>query len=124
LTPNHLIFTKENDFIQAKQVKIGQTILTMKEYSKVTNISNHIEKGFIAPLTESGTLIVNGIHTSCYTIRNHNIAHLIMKPIVWLHYLKKLYGIQTHDCLQNQTNFYLVFLRQSGIRSFGELLSF
>jgi hypothetical protein len=51
----------------------------------VARIQIQYIKGFIAPLTETGTLLVNQIYSSCYAeINNHYLAHFVMKPIhIW-----------------------------------------
>ena len=69
VTADHMLFCAEaNDFVRAKQVRSLQTIfldgslITTKVLSR-----DQVElKGIYAPLTTSGTLVVDGIHASCY----------------------------------------------------------
>ena len=39
--------------------------------------------GAYVPLTEEGTIIVDGILASCYATFNHDLAHLVMTPMQW-----------------------------------------
>ena len=51
----------------------------------ITSIKNIEVDGFIAPITESGKIVVNGIQMSVYT--NYNmpeIARIVMKPYHWI----------------------------------------
>ena len=90
LSAEHLIAkfnrqTKRTEFIYAKDVKIGDLLFSQltNEQVKVIDISNEIEKGAYAPLTEDGTLFVNNILVSCYAnIQSHKIAHAAMQPII------------------------------------------
>jgi hypothetical protein len=93
-------------------------------FSKVYKISVHIENGFIAPLTESGTIIVNGIHASCYTINSHYLAHLTMKPLIYWHKFNKMIGFNDVESneIHNSRHLYLSFLKFTGLKSFADLL--
>jgi hypothetical protein len=53
----------------------------------VVAVERRVERGFVAPLTESGQLVVEGVLASCYadvTGHSHDEAHTAMKPLVWL----------------------------------------
>ena len=39
--------------------------------------------GAYTPVTVEGNIIVDGILASCYTISDHDLAHLAMTPIRW-----------------------------------------
>ena len=95
LTPDHLIHitTNSSDVIQAvqaKAVKFGDYVITRKgekhQKDKVVQVrkSGRVEH-VVAPYTESGSLVVNGIVTSCYSrITSHRMAHLALYPLRWL----------------------------------------
>ena len=53
-----------------------------------------VERGFIAPLTESGTLIINGMHVSCYAFPSHSLVHFVMKPIAFWYKMKNYFGYE------------------------------
>ncbi|PRD38478.1 UNVERIFIED_CONTAM: dhh-b [Trichonephila clavipes] len=97
LTQRHLIFkwkneiptatyamhVKEGDFIYTRSVT-NQTML-----ATVTNVSLLTLKGVYAPLTESGTIVVDGIWVSCYAeVTSHNMAHALFFPVRFLHVIK------------------------------------
>ncbi|CAF4069593.1 unnamed protein product [Rotaria sp. Silwood1] len=57
----------------------------------VSNVSDVIKQGYIAPLTEEGTIIVNNVAASCYaTINSHYAAHAVLAPMRWWY---SLFGI-------------------------------
>ncbi len=99
LTNSHLIFVKDQGYINAGKIKIGDTLriysnknLKFKDF-QVKRISFDIKKGFIAPLTNQGTLLVNQIDTSCYAeVNNHNLADIAMTPVKVWYKLSKLLG--------------------------------
>lgn len=92
LTPNHLIFASRDQMaeflpVYAHRVQVGDFVQifvngTRLLPSKVVNVSIQEETGVYAPLTSHGTLLVNGILTSCYAnIEWHEMAHRSFAPI-------------------------------------------
>jgi hypothetical protein len=62
------------------------------EYSKVTNIIIEIKKGYYAPLTMEGTLLINNILTSCFAlVKDHHLAQYYMFPFRYYYKLNKLF---------------------------------
>ena len=74
ITEDHLLFVEkegEATAIPARDVTIGDTVfvrgdLGALERDAVHNISHVYEKGVYAPVTLSGTILVNDVLTSCY----------------------------------------------------------
>ena len=74
ITEDHLLFVEkegEASAIPARDVTIGDTVfvrgdLGALERDAVQNISHVHEKGVYAPVTLSGTILVNDVLTSCY----------------------------------------------------------
>ena len=77
--------------------------------------------GAYVPLTDTGSLLVNNFHVSCYASFEHNIAHVAMAPLRWfpwllnwstyiegvqpyVHYMKKLGRILLPTSLLSKTN--------------------
>lgn len=92
LTPHHLIFATRDVLagflpIYAYRVQVGDFVQifvngTQLLPSKVVNVSIQEETGVYAPLTAHGTLLVNGILTSCYAnIEWHEMAHRSFSPL-------------------------------------------
>jgi hypothetical protein len=73
----------------AKNIRIGMNIYIMNDKGQLTtetisNIIDVVKQGYIAPLTQEGTLIVNNIAASCYAIiDNHHLAHVALTPMRW-----------------------------------------
>ena len=91
LTKKHLILKSENgqnfEATFAENVKAGDIIkaLSSNGTSLVTTMVRKIKLkrnfGAFAPLTEEGTVLVNGIMASCYALtENHKMAHLSFLP--------------------------------------------
>ena len=75
ITEDHLIFVEKNGkeaAIPARDVKIGDMVYIkvggqeMLEKDAVQGVSIVFEKGVYAPVTLSGTILVNDVNTSCY----------------------------------------------------------
>ena len=75
ITEDHLIFVEKNGkeaAIPARDVKIGDMVYVkvggkeMLEKDAVQGVSIVFEKGVYAPVTLSGTILVNDVNTSCY----------------------------------------------------------
>ena len=73
----------------AKNVQSGMHIYVMNDdgvliTETVANVSDVVKQGYIAPLTEEGTLIVNNVAASCYAIiDSHYTAHTVLAPMRW-----------------------------------------
>lgn len=83
LTANHLIpiinSNGNKNYLFAKQIKIGDCLLILfngkLKYSPVINITIEMKKGYYAPLTMKGTLLINNVLASCFAnINNHHLA--------------------------------------------------
>ena len=75
ITEDHLIFVEKNGkeaAIPARDVKIGDMVYVKVggqetlEKDAVQGVSIVFEKGVYAPVTLSGTILVNDVYTSCY----------------------------------------------------------
>ena len=97
LTSSHLLPTPSNDYIMAKHIQNGMNIYIMNDEGTlvsdtVSNVTDIIKQGYMAPLTEEGTLIVNNIAASCYaTINSHHVAHTVLAPMRWWY---RLFGMK------------------------------
>ena len=73
----------------AKNLRTGMNIFVMSDEGvlmseTITNITDVVKQGYVAPLTAEGTLIVNNIASSCYaTINSHHVAHAAVAPMRW-----------------------------------------
>ena len=97
LTPSHLLLTDVHGYLMAKDIRIGMNVFVLNSNNHsfaletITNIDTIVRLGFIAPLTNEGTLIVNNIATSCYaTVHNHQLAHRVLLPMRWWY---RLFGV-------------------------------
>jgi len=89
LTSSHLLPTDTQGYVMAKNIRSGMHIYVMNDNGvliteTVANVSDIVKQGYIAPLTEEGTLIVNNVAASCYaTINSHYTAHAVLAPMRW-----------------------------------------
>ena len=94
LTPEHMVFVvapnRQVRVIAAKEVKRHALMLVQKEGKTFSSIVHSVQSvkmsGFYAPVTNSGTIVVDNIVASCYTqdgkiVVNHWIIHMIMAPL-------------------------------------------
>ncbi|NP_001079260.1 desert hedgehog protein A precursor [Xenopus laevis] len=92
VTPNHLLFIQSSSsagFLPtfAYRVQIGDLVQiyvngTQVQSSKVVRVSLEEQTGVYAPMTEHGTLLVDGVLTSCYaTVESHTLAHVSLAPL-------------------------------------------
>ncbi|CAF4477566.1 unnamed protein product [Didymodactylos carnosus] len=95
LSLNHLIPTKQNGYLMAKDLTPGIEIYVANsenvlKVESISNITNVWKQGYAAPLTQSGTIIVNHVAASCYaTINSHRLAHTILAPMRWWYSLSR-----------------------------------
>ncbi|XP_041356556.1 indian hedgehog protein-like [Gigantopelta aegis] len=96
---NHLIFASatntsanmESRF--AMSVKPGDYIFTTKACGRdlcperVVQVSVSLKQGLYVPVTDAGTLVVNGIFASCYASCPHHLGHLFVSPFRWFPWL-------------------------------------
>jgi len=87
LTPEHLVCINKDEFVYAKNVKVGNCLLridiNLSFNEEVIKIDYLYDNEIYAPLTVEGTLIVNGFLTSCYAnFPSHTFAHLSMLPLI------------------------------------------
>ena len=95
ITADHLLFLElmgQATAIPARDVKIGDTVYVRgshgSEKDLVRSISTVYEKGAYAPVTLSGTILVNDVHTSCYfDVLSHEWSHRAMSIARALHYV-------------------------------------
>lgn len=89
ISSKHLIFQYErNKPVFASQIQIGdylQLVIQSNIFpAKVIEVNEVLSEGFSAPLTRSGTIVVNDLICSNYAeARNHHLAHLAMQPYRW-----------------------------------------
>jgi len=95
ITEDHLLFverTGKATAIPAKEVKVGDTLYVRAgdkvEKDALLTISKVFEKGVYAPVTLSGTILVNDVHASCYfDVLSHEWSHRAMGVARAVHYV-------------------------------------
>lgn len=90
VTPAHLLPVwkpqqHETKYLYADQVEENDFLLVNVknnlEPQRVTEIRAVLSRGFIAPLTREGTIVVNSIAASCYALVNsQSLAHISFMP--------------------------------------------
>lgn len=89
-TPSHLLpvwkpHIHETKYLFADQVEENDFLLVNinnnLEPQRVTEVRATLSKGFIAPLTREGTIIVDSVAASCYALINSQfLAHISFMP--------------------------------------------
>jgi len=75
VTPDHLVLS-DGRYLMAKDVTVGISI-----GKHIVKEINHERIQVCSPLTESGTLVVNGIPISCFSFSAHWLARLAFLPL-------------------------------------------
>lgn len=87
---------------------MGDSILFNKKWVEVKGYKKVLAQGLYAPLTLSGTLLVNGILVSNYAnIQDHNLVHNAFFPLRALH---GVFGAFLTNNYINGINWYASFL--------------
>ena len=95
ITEDHLLFIEKMGqvaAIPARNLEVGDTVYVRGKHSvemdAVQSISTVYEKGVYAPVTLSGTILVNDVHTSCYfDVLSHEWSHKAMGVARAVHYV-------------------------------------
>lgn len=105
ITDKHLIYVsntnKTEDYVSvfAENIKVGQYVLVSNKENKFTSsrvlsLKKMTLYGVYAPLTTEGSIVVNGVVTSCYGIINNEfIAHAAFSPARAVHWLLQYISI-------------------------------
>merc|ERR1712106_37742 len=71
----------------AKDVQVGEHVTISQrsclQTSEITGISWSHHVGAYVPLTDRGTILVDGVLVSCYTNVDHSLAHVFFAPVRW-----------------------------------------
>lgn len=103
LTAAHLVFVSEGNCsegavavrgtlrtVYASDARPGQCMLVAEggktRLSRITRVGVRKGKGAFAPLTQHGTLVVDGVLASCYAVvEQHSLAHWAFSPLRLVH---------------------------------------
>ncbi|XP_018329164.1 sonic hedgehog protein isoform X2 [Agrilus planipennis] len=89
VTPSHLLlttFSNDTRIVFAERLRVGDKLIVINEKNslineKIVSIRPIIKRGVFAPLTTTGTIIVNDVVASCYAvIDSQSIAHWAFLP--------------------------------------------
>jgi len=117
LSDNHLIYIKKKNShvtVFGKDANVGDNLLLQdSQHESIVSIRKVKDVGAFAPLTKSGSMIVDGIAVSCYAyISSENIAHLVHYPLRFFSELGwREIGLQYHEKLHWYSNALLSFAR-------------
>jgi len=87
LSGTHVIFINNHEDVLAEDVNIGDSVIVQDgDYvnkSRVVKIEAEKLDGAYVPLTEHGTLLVDGVLCSSFANVPHDIAQLLAAPMRW-----------------------------------------
>ncbi|CAF0856523.1 unnamed protein product [Adineta steineri] len=89
VSPNHLVFDFDSGkALFAGKFHVGDRVQFIDNNEivpgEIVNIELTKQEGYYAPLTSSGTIVVNGVVASNYaTVSNHELAHQVMGIYRW-----------------------------------------
>ncbi|XP_051880769.1 indian hedgehog protein-like [Pristis pectinata] len=127
LTAAHLVFVADNFTSDlgrfrptfASEVRVGQYVYTADDTAqrpaRVTGISLQADVGAYAPLTQHGTLVVNGMLASCFAaIEGHGLAQLAFAPLRLCYRLASIFGQSSPAVYQEGMHWYSQLLHRLG----------
>jgi len=79
---NHIVDTTQGMY-QAKDLEVGMSLVGSSGPAEIEEIVEYMASGFIAPLTKSGTIQVDGFNASCYAsipAWMHSLANAFFWP--------------------------------------------
>lgn len=104
LTSTHLLNVLERGYVSAGSIHVGERLRVYSaerhafDELKVERIEFDMKTGFSAPLTQAGTILVNGVDSSCYAqVNSHFLADLSMAPLKIWSRLRKLLSINNNN---------------------------
>lgn len=126
LTASHLLYVTKNDstdvIMFADTLKPNDFLLTVPspdvgtQSSDVTNVTSVVRRGLYAPVTQHGTIVVDGVVTSCYAlIDSHVIAHAVFAPIRWYWTLTSLLSADQSAASVEKVGHHDLWPRQSDL---------
>lgn len=87
LTGNHLVYIEgEKNPVRADTIRIGDILKSASAQIiglTVTKIHNSVNQGLYMPLTSSGTIVVNGVISSCYVSLKEEMSEESLRSAVW-----------------------------------------
>jgi hypothetical protein len=96
VTPDHTIWIN-GTARPASRAEEGARVWAGGE-RRVASITESVRRGAFAPLTRSGTLLVDGVLVSCYVTgeiwRGDEIAHAAMAPLRWT---TRVWALERHS---------------------------
>ena len=108
--------TNRIDYVFAKDLNHSDLIVIsqngMINYEEVVKIEQVEEMGIYAPLTESGTIIVDNILASCYAhVDNHELAHFAFKLYFFMRNIYEIvFNRLNNESYQTGLHWYADFL--------------
>lgn len=74
-------------------------------FDQIVSVDYITRKGFYAPLTREGNIIVNSVVASCYAvISDHYTAHMSFAPVRWFSYINEwFFGLEPNTPLNQRT---------------------
>ena len=91
MSKTHVIFVINNEgqIISklGKDLRVGEHVTSVHnsllQTSQIVGITSSSHVGVYVPLTDRGTILVDGVLVSCYTNVDHSLAHLAFAPARW-----------------------------------------
>jgi len=108
LSSDHMIFVNNNHrAIPASQLKLGDTLLSGgKKVNAVTKIQSVMRKGQFAPLTKTGTILVNDVYSSVYvSLTNSEFLEIIPGLSISMQWVAHTFTTLLQKCASSEEQY-------------------
>ncbi|KAK9891733.1 hypothetical protein WA026_016530 [Henosepilachna vigintioctopunctata] len=133
VTPKHLVIMNSSveSAVFAEDLRVGDKLISNSknrlEEDVIVNIDQIFLKGVYAPLTTSGTMVVNNILVSCYaTVNSQSIAHWAYGPLRLIFNMKDsvhiLWLLISRPLTESQSDVRTISEPSVGIHWYGRML--
>lgn len=81
VSPAHRLFTAHGSDVLAEDIRVGDSLPTMDNASVVTSVTTVSVDTILAPLTPSGTIVVDNVLASSYADVPHWLGQFVLAPV-------------------------------------------
>ena len=99
-----LLPLQDGSAVPARQLRVSQELATTLGPGVVLRIEQYDARGYYAPLTDTGRIVISGVVCSCYEQNRYGFSHAVMHAAMLPLRLASVGLLQTHSHVQSPQN--------------------